>query len=117
MWRSLCALTPFGSGWCALLEQRVGTLDHRPDDALAGVVLVTATAGRRRENEVLGPGGGAGVTVADELIAQNGQDVDLTHPGLGLGVADGDAAVGEVDVLPAQRRGLSDGEDLAQARR
>ena len=37
-----------------------------------------------------------------EVVAQERQQIDLPQAGLGLGAADVDAAVGEVDVAPAQ---------------
>jgi hypothetical protein len=89
-------------------EQLVRGGDDGPDDALARVVLVAAWAARGGEDEVVRPRGRRGVPVAGELVAQRGQDVDEPDAGLGLGVADGDPAVGEVDVAPAQRCGLAD---------
>jgi hypothetical protein len=89
-------------------EQLVGVSDDRADDALAGVVLVAAAPRRGREDEVGRSGARARVAVAGELVAEGGEDVDQADPGLGLRVADGDAAVGEVDVLPGQGGRLAD---------
>jgi hypothetical protein len=83
-------------------EQLVGVSDDRADDALASVVLVAAAPRRGREDELGRRGARVRLTVAGELVAEGGEDVDQANPGLGLRVTDGDAAVGEVDVLPGQ---------------
>jgi hypothetical protein len=78
----------------ALREQLVGVSDHRADDALAGVVLVS----RRLPVEV-GKTSSVGAAPACAwrwLVSSSrraGRDVDAADPGLGLRVADGDAAV------------------------
>jgi len=60
--------------------------DDGSDHALAGIVLVVR------------------LPMAEELVAQRRQDVDEPYARIGLRVADGDPAVGEIDVLPRQSR-------------
>jgi hypothetical protein len=57
------------------------------------------------------------VPVAGELVAQGREDVDEPDARLGLGVADGDATVGEVDVAPPQRGRLPDPQAGVDERR
>ena len=109
MWRSLWAVTPSGSGrW-----------PRRASSSSAAATTGRMTRSRalslsRREPLEVGKTRSSaravagGVPVARELVAQRRQDVDEPDAGLGLGVADRDAAVGEVDVAPAQRRRLAD---------
>ena len=86
----------------APLEELVGAVDGGGEDAVAQVVLVAGAAGAGGEDEVVGAGAvGAGL-VGGELVAQDRQQGDLAQAGLGLGAADVDAAVGEVDVAPEQ---------------
>jgi hypothetical protein len=93
VWRSLCVVTPLGSGCalCAVLgEQLVGPRDDRVDDARADIVLVPTGTACRREHEVLARETGRGCAVLRELVLQDGQHVDDPFAGLGLGPADGD---------------------------
>jgi hypothetical protein len=45
-----------------------------------------------------------------QLVAQDGQPVDLTHPRIGLRAPDIDATGGQVDVALAQRGRLADAQ-------
>jgi hypothetical protein len=79
--------------------------------------LVAATPRRGRKDELGRCGARVCLTVAGELVAGGGKDVDASDPGLGLRVADGDAAVGEVDVLPGQGGRLADPQAGVDERR
>jgi hypothetical protein len=98
----------------ALGEQLVGALDHEQDHPLARVRPVAWGAGHGGEGEVVRCGCARAQLVGVELVAQDREQLDLAYPGLGLGLADQQAAAGEVDVASAQRAGLADpqaGED------
>ena len=57
------------------------------------------------------------MAVAGELVAESWQHVDDPDTGLGLGVADGDAAVGQVDIAPSEGGRLADAEAGVNERR
>jgi hypothetical protein len=88
--RSLWAMAPSRSGcWPRSASSSSARRTYRADDALAGVVLVAARAGGRREGEVVRPGARVRVAVRGQLVAQRREDADLADARLGLGRADG----------------------------
>ena len=103
VWRSLWGVTPRGRGVCAaFFEQLVGALHGRGEDAVAQVVLVAVAAGPGGKDRIVGASAVGARLVGGEFVAQERQQDDLPQARLGLGAADSDAAVGEVDVAPAQ---------------
>lgn len=74
--------------------------DHRVEDAPARVVLVAWLAGRGGEHRVVEPRPAAGGLVRGELVAEDREHRDFAQAGVGLRVADVQAALGEVDVAP-----------------
>ena len=86
----------------AALQQLVGALEGRPEDAGAQVVGVALAAGQGREDEGVGVAAIGDRLVGGEDVAQDRQDLDLAQAGRRLGAADEDARACQIDVAPEQ---------------
>nr|WP_272476194.1 hypothetical protein [Baekduia alba] len=94
-------------------EDLAGAGDDRREHLRADVVLVARGAGRGREHQGVALDLTSATTglVREQLVAEDGPDVDLAvAAGIGLRLADRDAAAGEVDIAPTQLARLADAE-------
>jgi hypothetical protein len=68
----------------AFRQELVGAGDDRSHDAETDVVAIPVAATHGREHALIGSSRAGGESVLQQLVAQNGQEVDLTHFGVGL---------------------------------
>jgi hypothetical protein len=91
---------------------------HSPlQDAPPNVVAVLRATGSRREDEVAQRRVDVARAIADQLVAQDRQEVDIADSGLRLRVADPQPASGEIHVAPPQLQELTDAEPAERERR
>ncbi|HEX5714212.1 MAG TPA: hypothetical protein VFX85_12950 [Solirubrobacterales bacterium] len=89
-------------------EVGVGSLDRAAEEASAGVVGVLLMAARGGEDEGVESSEGGGGLVDGKRLVQRGEEVNLAHPGVRLGVRDPEAACRQIDIAPPEGERLAD---------